>query len=46
MGQQLLIMGALKMEVQSLMHALFAVYCVMHVLGFEVDHLFSGQSVL
>ena len=34
------------MKVQSLMHVLLVVCHVLHVSSFEVDHLFSGQSVI
>ena len=46
MGQCLLIMGALKMKVQSLMHVLLGNVSHAACLSFEVDHLFSGPSVL
>ena len=39
-------MGALKMNVQSLMYVLLAVCHMLHVFGFEVHHPFTWQSVL
>ena len=45
-GQGLLIIGALKIKVQSLMHVCLVVCHMLHAFSFEVDHLFSDQSVL
>ena len=38
--------GFLKMKVQSLTCVLLVLCCVLYVFSFEVDHPFSGQSVL
>ena len=46
MGQWLLIMFAVKVNVQSFMNVLLVVCHMLHVFSFEVDYPFSGQSVL